>query len=98
MKKSVARSIIPSLDLERYQLPPVQVVNTAHYVPKAVNAFGQESPVLFQPRTREKERAAGSKGANVVQQKVGLLRLLEAGCASLSRPTTTESSFSLFFY
>ena len=59
------------------------------HLPRVVNVFGQESPAAFQQRNREKERAARSKGTNILRKKFGLTHLLKAGCVSLSRPTAT---------
>jgi len=57
------------------------------HLPKVIKVFGQEFPAAFQQRDREEERAARNKGANILWQKLGLIQLLKAGCASLSRPT-----------
>jgi len=64
-------------------------------LPKFVNVFGQEASAAFQQRNREKERAAGNKGAYVLRHDSGLIPLLKAGCASLSRPGTTVANKSL---
>ena len=67
------------------------------HLPKGVNVFGQEFPAAFQQIDREEERAAGNKGANILRHKSSLTQLQEAGCVSLSRPTTTEGGMRFAF-
>ena len=42
------------------------------HLPKGVNVFGQEFPAAFQQRHREKERASGNKGPNVLRHDFSL--------------------------
>jgi len=48
-----------------------------------VKVFGQELPAAFQERDRKKM----APGTKTRRHKSGLIYLLKAGCASLSRPT-----------
>ncbi|MGA8570944.1 MAG: hypothetical protein WB560_00590 [Desulfobaccales bacterium] len=96
-----AISIIPSLDCERYLLPPLPgyqggVLQIEH-LPEVVDFFGQEFPPAFQRRDWEEERAAGNQGANKLGHTLGQTQLPKAGGFPLSRPAPNEGGMRFAF-
>ena len=55
-----AVSAVLSLDFESYNMLSFKIINACSY-------FGQEFPAAFQQHDREKERAARSKGVNILR-------------------------------